>query len=73
VVVLLVPPDEGELEARLRSRGDPEDHVLRRLEVGRREMAEGRELATHTVVNDELEQAVAEVAAIIDAARRARL
>ena len=72
VVVLLVPPDDETLEARLRLRGDPEDHVRRRLEVGRRETAEGRALASHTVVNDDLERAVSEVAAIIDAARRTR-
>jgi guanylate kinase len=72
VVVLLEPPDEAELEARLRSRGDPEDHVRHRLEVGRRELVEGRALATHILVNDHLEQAVSEVAAIFVAARRTR-
>jgi guanylate kinase len=72
VVILLVPPSEPELEARLRLRGDPESHVRRRVEVGRRELAEGRALASHVVVNDDLERAVSEVGAIIDAARRAR-
>lgn len=72
VVVLLVPPSSEELEARLRRRGDSEDHVRRRLEVGLRELAEGRALATQIVVNDDLERAVSEVAAIIDAARTAR-
>jgi guanylate kinase len=71
-VVLLVPPDRDSLEARLRKRGDDEDHVRRRLEVGEREMAEGRELAQDVVVNDDLDGAVSEVAAIIERARRAR-
>ncbi len=72
LVVLLEPPSFEELEARLRQRGDDEAHVRRRIEVGRRELDEGRALATHVVVNDQLERAVAEVGAILDAARRTR-
>lgn len=72
LVFCIVPPSLEVLEARLRGRGDPEEHVRRRLEVGRREIVEGSALADHVVVNDDLDRAVAEVRALIEAARRAR-
>lgn len=65
VVVLLVPPSETEQAARLRRRGEPEDRVRQRVEAGRREVARGRRLADHIVVNDDLERAVGELAGII--------
>ena len=45
VVVLIVAPSSASQEARLRARGDDEDHVRRRLEVGATEEAAGRRLA----------------------------
>ena len=71
-VVLLLPPSEAEQEERLRRRGDAEHHVQRRLAEGRSEVAMGRELAHHEVVNDDLEQAVAEITGIVEALRRGR-
>jgi guanylate kinase len=71
-VVLLVPPSAEVQAQRLRGRGDLEDHVARRLARGAEEVAEGRALTRHVVVNDQVEQAVTEVAAIIDHARRAQ-
>lgn len=65
VAILLVPPSTDELERRLRARGDEDHHVARRLELARREIEEGRELADHVVVNDDLSRAVAEVAGIL--------
>ena len=65
VLVLLLPPSEGELLRRLRERGDPEEKVQQRLEIGQREVARGREVADHIVVNDDLDRAVAELAGIL--------
>ena len=69
VLILVVPPDRAELERRLRGRGDPEEHVLRRLALADLEVAEGAAVADHTVVNDQLDGAVAEVAGILDGYR----
>ena len=41
----------------------------RRVELGRAEEAEGRQLASHVIVNDSLEQTVEQLLAIIDEAR----
>jgi guanylate kinase len=70
VVILLLPPSAEAHEARLRSRGDSEGHVAARLDKGAEEVSAGRALSAHEVVNDDLEAAVAQVAGIIDAARR---
>jgi guanylate kinase len=69
VVVLLEPPSEEVQRARLRARGDPDDQVRLRIATGRQEVAEGRVLADHVVVNDDLDHAVSQVAAIVAAAR----
>ncbi len=71
-VILLVPPSEQVQADRLRGRGDPEHHVASRLEKGRQELEEGRLLAHHEVVNDDLEIAVAEVLGIVEDLRRQR-
>ena len=73
LVVLLVPPSTDVQEQRLEARGDPADHVARRIEKGRDEVRQGREMAAHEVVNDDVGRATAEVAGIIEAARSARL
>jgi guanylate kinase len=65
VLVLIVAPSRAEQEARLRGRGDSEETVLRRLEVGASEEAVGRAVADHVVVNDDVERAAREVAGII--------
>lgn len=71
-VILLVPPSEAVQTARLRGRGDAEGHVASRIEKGRQELEEGRLLAHHEVVNDDLEIAVAEVLGIVEDLRRYR-
>lgn len=71
-VILLVPPSEEVQAHRLRGRGDSEDHVASRVEKGRQELAEGRLLAHHEVVNEDLEIAVAEVLVIVENLRRQR-
>lgn len=69
-VILLLPPSEEAQEARLRSRGDAEHHVVSRLEKGRHEVAVGREMAHFEVINDDLDQAVGEVLGIVEDLRR---
>lgn len=71
VVVLLIPPSDEELVARLESRGDPPERVAVRVAKGREEVEEARRLADHVVVNDDLATAVDQVAAIIGASRTA--
>lgn len=70
VLVFLEPPTSQELARRLRARRtESEEQLAHRLEVARLEMAEA-EWFDHRVVNDDVERATAEVAAIIDSYRR---
>lgn len=69
VVVLVLPPSHGELERRMRKRGDSEELIRARLELGRAEEAQGREIADHVLVNDDLDRAVKELAGIVSAHR----
>jgi len=69
ILILVVPPDRPELERRIRGRGDADADVVRRLDLAEREVAEGGRIADHTVVNDDLDRAVAEVAGILDGYR----
>jgi len=73
VVVLLTPPSEAAQVARLRGRGDSEEHLAMRVAKGREELDRGRAIAHHEVVNHEVEQAVGEVLGILNARRQARL
>ena len=67
VSILLEPPSLHELERRLRSRGtEDEERLAARLAEAGREL-EQREWFDHVVVNEEVEAASAEVAAIIGA------
>jgi guanylate kinase len=56
---------------RLKARGDSEEHIRRRVALGQAEVERGTKIAAHTVVNDSLDQAVAELAAIVDRTRSA--
>lgn len=69
VVVLVVAPSPEEQAARMRKRGDDEDHIAGRLELGEREEEMGRRLAAHVVVNDDLDRAVDELASILQGYR----
>jgi guanylate kinase len=69
LVVLLLPPSPEMQAARLRQRGDDDDEVDRRLELGVREERTGRELTPYVVVNDDLDRAVREVEGILAAHR----
>lgn len=67
VLVFVFPPTADDLVARLTGRGTEEDaEVLRRLTHARAELAAAQEF-DYVVVNDDLDEAVAAVRAIIDA------
>jgi guanylate kinase len=71
ILIFIEPPSRSDQEARLRSRGDSEETIQKRLRKAESEEALGHEIADHIVVNDDLERAVGEVAGIV-IARRAR-
>jgi len=69
VLILLVPPSLAELERRLRTRAtEDEDKLARRLARAEEEIAEA-ERFDHVIVNDDVERASSQVAAIIEASR----
>jgi guanylate kinase len=70
-VIMLLPPSAEAQATRLAARGDNEEHVRRRVELGRSEIERGARIAHHTVVNEDLHQAVAELTAIVERTRSA--
>jgi guanylate kinase len=69
LLILLEPPTPDDLAARLRGRGtESEERIATRLEKADWELAQ-RGSFDHVVVNDDLEHASSQVAAIIDASR----
>jgi len=69
VSVMLLPPDFGTLEERLRTRGsESEDQLGRRLARARDEVGDYR-FFDYVVVNDDVEQTVDELQAIVRAER----
>jgi guanylate kinase len=71
LILLRLPSDEVQAQ-RLRARGDDEAHVAKRLRAGAEEVTAGRLIADAEVVNDDLGQATADVAGIVDRYRSAR-
>jgi guanylate kinase len=70
VTILVSPPSWEVLEKRLRARGtEDEGQVARRLAVARRELAAAGEFDAK-VVNDDLEEAIAQVVRILEASRK---
>jgi guanylate kinase len=70
--VLLLPPSREVEAARLRARGETEQTIARRLELGTEEELIGRKLAHYVVVNDKIERAVEELESIISSERQVR-
>jgi guanylate kinase len=72
VQVFIAPPSRDALRARLIGRGtDDPEQVARRLETAEREL-EAQDEFTHVVVNDRLEDAVAELEQIVRASMEAQ-
>jgi guanylate kinase len=68
IMYFIAPPSLEELERRLRRRGDTSDEDIEdRLEIAQSEIAEAPELFDHIIVNDNLEQAISELEALITA------
>ena len=72
VLIFIEPPNRAAQEARLRSRGDDEAVIARRIAKADAEESVGHAIADHVVVNDWLERAVAEVAGIVVGHRQRR-
>ena len=65
ITLFIRPSSEAELESRLRGRGtEQEDAIQRRLEVARRELSRAGRYQ-HQIVNDQIEEAVDEICAIL--------
>ena len=71
VVVLVLPPSREEQRRRMQHRGDTDEHVAKRLAKSDAEEDIGRQIADLVVVNNDLDETVAEVAALIAAHRDA--
>ena len=72
VLIFVEPPNREAQEARLRSRGDDDVVIAKRLAKAEAEEEIGHRIANHVVVNDRLERAVAEVAGIVEGYRASR-
>jgi len=72
LLVFLEAPSRAAQEERLRGRGDPPDRLAERLAKADQEADAGRQLGAHVVVNDQVDDTVAAVQALIDEARSAR-
>jgi guanylate kinase len=71
--VFVLPPDDAELERRLRGRStDADETIRRRLAAARAEIARGLTGYDYVVVNDVLDQALARIEAIARFERTAR-
>ena len=70
-VILLLPPSPEVQAERLAARGDDEEHIRRRVELGRTEVERGAKIAAHTVVNEDLDRALSDLTAILDRTRTA--
>jgi len=70
VAIFILPPSRGELERRLRNRGqDSGEEISRRLAKARDEIAAFRKYYDYCVVNDDVERAGREAQAILMALR----
>ena len=66
MVVCVRAPSRAAQEQRLRTRGDDEAVIARRIALADAEEAAGTALADHVVVNDDLGRAIEEVAGIVE-------
>ena len=67
VLVFIVPPSLGELERRLRSRGDTsEGDIAKRLAVVEEQIRDAESFYDHLVVNSQLDNAISRVVRILE-------
>lgn len=71
IVILLVPPSVEVQRERLAKRGDSAERIEARVVKGELEMRQGRKIADHIVINDDLDTAVAAIADIVSKSRAA--
>ena len=71
ILIFVLPPSRLEQERRLRGRGDAEHKVAERLRKAEDEEPIGMKLADHVVVNDDLEETIDELLAIVTSHRTA--
>ena len=71
VGVFILPPSIAALAERLRGRGDAEDAIAKRMAEAEAEISHAGEF-DHVVVNDDFDRTLAELTAILHAARAAR-
>ena len=69
VLLFILPPSRDEQRRRLIGRGDPDHKVLERLRKAEEEEPVGLALADYSFVNDDLEQTVDEMLALINRLR----
>jgi guanylate kinase len=72
LLIFVMPPSAEEQERRLRGRGDPDELVRQRVAKAAEEVAAAYELNAREVVNDDLDQAISAIEAIIREAREAQ-
>ncbi|MGC8465318.1 MAG: guanylate kinase [Acidimicrobiales bacterium] len=72
VIFVVVAPDDEELRARMRSRGDAADQIERRIQLAHEEVALARQVSDFEVVNTDLDEAIEFVAATIEQCRSSR-
>jgi len=71
LVLLVLPPSEEIQRLRMQARGDRTEDIERRVRLARNEIAEMARLADLTVINADMDRAVAEMASFIAASRLA--
>jgi guanylate kinase len=69
VLVFVDAPHRDEQRRRLEVRGDPPERIEQRLALAATEVQQARELGMHELVNDDLDQALADLEALVAAQR----
>lgn len=72
LLLFVLPPSRDEQEARLKGRGDPEQKVVQRLKKAEDEEPIGKALADYVLVNDDLDETIDEMLALINRERAQR-